>query len=378
MAEVPGKKQTEAELRRQKIRDPRGKYADVPKSAPGAGARLLVGDHEFDLVEREMTQLMDAENAHNGAYDPPVTERSYEDPPQAGDDGFVPLAGTDEDLEFGEITAEVAHRANRLPCVAALAAWDTEIASGEPNPERIGAALDQAIIAGLALRSTMLNGSPVESTHEAAADLASKLDAVTASKGADARRPIRERAEEYVESLRSAVEEADRATFTYHGLTYHQWRASARRSRKEAHDSFERSDTDGYLSQWASQTVAREYDLKAELAANDSHWEFDALLDMDGRPVPAKHIESKYGWSWALMDENQKFTGEFINESKARKADARNKHYASKGYKLGRVRAPGAVGSGGNGINVNYYVFRTDGGYDPNAEVTETEQSHDY
>src|SRR5688572_6000895 len=53
----------------------------------------------------------------------------------------------------------------------------------------------------------------------------------------------------------------DEAKPTYRGKTADQWRAEAKDCRKAREDSWERSDTDGFLSQAASQAMAGEYEL---------------------------------------------------------------------------------------------------------------------
>lgn len=81
-----------------------------------------------------------------------------------------------------------------------------------------------------------------------------------------------------------------------------EYRAMARDARKDADDSFDRCDTDGFLSQWASDTTARQYDLAAVLAENGGEAEFDALFDLDGNIVPAALIDAKYGRTWIVRE----------------------------------------------------------------------------
>lgn len=81
--------------------------------------------------------------------------------------------------------------------------------------------------------------------------------------------------------------------------------AAAATQRKE--DSFQRSDTDGCLSQWASGLSAELHEAQAEIARNDGMAEFTALFQGDRR-VDAKlvsvynrytfHHESK----WVVAD----------------------------------------------------------------------------
>ena len=167
---------------------------------------------------------------------------------------------------------------------------------------------------------------------------------------------------------------------TYSGLTADQWRDKAAESRQRSYDSFQRSDTDGFLSQWASDSVAREYDLCARLAEADGMWEFVAVFDLDGNLVPAVQRENQWGYYWSIYD-NPECKGRavaFFTESKARKAATRNRNNAKKGYTIGLIRARGrVVAASGGSWQVHYYVEQVDG-FDPDAEIVATTESHDY
>ena len=66
--------------------------------------------------------------------------------------------------------------------------------------------------------------------------------------------------------------------------------ADERRRRSE--ESFQRCDTDGFLSQWASDITARMFDLQAEVAESGGRWIFPGLYD-GGRRIAAKVIRVK-------------------------------------------------------------------------------------
>jgi len=91
-------------------------------------------------------------------------------------------------------------------------------------------------------------------------------------------------------------------------------REKAKQADQEAFDSFERCDTDGFLSQWASRITADKHRLAAQIAERGGTWQFPALFDLEGRPVNAKLIDGRYGRCWALMEgeTNGPFTGEFV------------------------------------------------------------------
>lgn len=166
----------------------------------------------------------------------------------------------------------------------------------------------------------------------------------------------------------------------YDGRTAAEWEEMSRQASQRSYDSFQRSDTDGFLSQWASDSVAREYDLCARLAEKNGMWEFVAVFDLDGNLVPAVQRENQYGYYWAIYD-NAECKGRpvaFFNESKARKAETRNRNNAKKGYTIGRIRDRGRVVAASNGSwMVSYYVQQVDD-FNPNAEVVATTETMDY
>src|SRR5690625_7645794 len=107
----------------------------------------------------------------------------------------------------------------------------------------------------------------------------------------------------------------------HEGRTAAQWRQEAAQTLGRSADSWQRSDNDGFLTQWAADTIARKYDLQAEIAEQGGTWQFPALLDTDGNLVPAKLVQTRYGMAWGLLsdpsDPHSDFTG-FVNPSNAR------------------------------------------------------------
>ena len=86
-------------------------------------------------------------------------------------------------------------------------------------------------------------------------------------------------------------------------------REQARLEERKREESFERSDTDGSLSQWAHDQTARRLWKLADLAEQNGMAEFPALF-RDGVIVPAKIIDGHYGAVWMLLDEAGEPTGE--------------------------------------------------------------------
>lgn len=120
---------------------------------------------------------------------------------------------------------------------------------------------------------------------------------------------------------------------TFAGKTPAQWREEARRAREERAASWERCDTDGFLSQWASGVMADRYDHLAEIAENGGTIETVALFDLEGRYIDARHVEGRYGWVWVWDDAEGNAV--WFNESSAQKEETRIKNNAKKGVYVG-------------------------------------------
>jgi len=149
------------------------------------------------------------------------------------------------------------------------------------------------------------------------------------------------------------------------------WQAEAERETERAaealqreQESFERSDTDGFLSQWASGITARLHEVRAEIARNGGKAQFVALFTLAGERVRARVIRSRYGLCWMLLNDKDKATGEF-----ALYRPRNPLTLAKKGYREDLEWAPaaaclaapkGAKGLGG-AASVYVKVFRTDG-----------------
>jgi hypothetical protein len=101
--------------------------------------------------------------------------------------------------------------------------------------------------------------------------------------------------------------------------TAEQLRQEAVACRQEARDSFERCDTDGFLSQWASGMTAQLADQKAEIAeAGGVAWFARWVLTRDGQEVDARVVETRYGTKWRIDA-----TDEWVTYGSARAAKRR-------------------------------------------------------
>lgn len=79
-------------------------------------------------------------------------------------------------------------------------------------------------------------------------------------------------------------------------------RAAASQHRQNAAESFDRCDTDGFVSQWASGINARVADRNAEIADHGGMWTFERVVleRTDGTPVEARAVQTRYGMKWRV------------------------------------------------------------------------------
>lgn len=82
------------------------------------------------------------------------------------------------------------------------------------------------------------------------------------------------------------------------------WRDMAMERRNRRSESQDRSDTDGFMSQWAMGVMSDLYLAKAEICKNKGMADFIGLYDGDRR-VKAKIIHGKYGPSWLLHEDEE-------------------------------------------------------------------------
>lgn len=155
--------------------------------------------------------------------------------------------------------------------------------------------------------------------------------------------------------------------------------ARARKSAKNAQDSWERSDTDGSVSQWASGIMAEHHRMEADLIRKGGKSEFSALFDKDGNMVPAKRVTmqdrfnpGRMKTAWAVLSDPSDPSSpvkEWINESSSTNMKTQEAYLAKKGYTMGTVRVPAYVTERGDGINVRSVYERSDRGFSADAEI---------
>jgi hypothetical protein len=147
-------------------------------------------------------------------------------------------------------------------------------------------------------------------------------------------------------------------------------RQKAAECERKREESFQRCDTDGFLTQWAHGLSAQKYRAQAEIEEAGGVSTFRGLYRRsDGKRVAAKLIAGKFGPCWAFCDSEGSFTGRFIGDSKG---TPRSRLY-KEGFEVREETAPAkAIITGeGRGLSGTAWVavIRTDGGFPTDAEV---------
>lgn len=126
-----------------------------------------------------------------------------------------------------------------------------------------------------------------------------------------------------------------------------EWRTLATGGRRRSAESFERCDTDGFLSQWSDDLHARLYDL----CADELEWLFDSAT---GEPVEDwKWISGRYGSSVLIPGAAYDGEGRFFHPSQAAKGATRLARDKAKGFHWGVVRTEVVVMMGGGGTGMS-------------------------
>jgi len=128
---------------------------------------------------------------------------------------------------------------------------------------------------------------------------------------------------------------------------------------RRSQESFERSDTDGFLSQWAADMMARLYSDAADLAEADWHHDFPCLMDGDRR-IDAKLLCGDRGSYWLLGDDEATkygrrfvpYAGSTVKNPRVQRSLGLHEDYES---------APAYIKLEGDGAGMYPHIFRTDG-----------------
>lgn len=130
-------------------------------------------------------------------------------------------------------------------------------------------------------------------------------------------------------------------------------RQQAKEAYQRSIDSFDRCDTDGFLSQWASDCSGRLLEAEADLAENNYLWGFTTLGDKDGKLVPNKKIATKFGYAYAVF---ASFADLAVRDAQIIEwVGTGDKAIAKKGYTKIIVEAKGKVVLG-KGLNPSAFI----------------------
>jgi len=154
-------------------------------------------------------------------------------------------------------------------------------------------------------------------------------------------------------------------------------RAEAAVADQRAYDSFERCDTDGFMSQWASGITASLKRLEADLVEAGGTSEFRGLFNEDGQRIRAKRVNGSDYWGnpetkWIVLHEDDNVM-HWVNIP----TDPDEPSKRSKMGKLGLHEEwedgipAKAVTRGESITSVRATTVRTDGGFPEDAIVYE-------
>lgn len=133
-----------------------------------------------------------------------------------------------------------------------------------------------------------------------------------------------------------------------------------------AAESFERCDTDGFLSQWAHGLHAQLELAKAEIAENDGKMPFRCLMETtdDGpRRVDAKLVNGQYGAVWLLSDSDTAHLGRRFVPFAGQGGKSRIQKQLGLFEDWEEAPAKARIAGRGTGLSGNAWVeiYRTDG-----------------
>lgn len=125
---------------------------------------------------------------------------------------------------------------------------------------------------------------------------------------------------------------------TFEGKTSEEWMEEARRCYRERARSIEESDTDGFLSQWASGQMAQRYEWLAVLAEQGGLMQVITVQNLETGEVAHDtwHASRFYnGAMWLRLPD-----GSFFNESRAKDPRKAVATYERKGYREVVAKVP--------------------------------------
>lgn len=138
--------------------------------------------------------------------------------------------------------------------------------------------------------------------------------------------------------------EQDRTDDLWADMTPDSLRERATAADTAAAESWERSDTDGFVSQWAHGLTADLNRKQADILEAGGMHRFVALFTLTGEYVPAQTVEGRWGKRWHLLTASGFGTGTFLPYMPARRQTL-----AKRGYVEGWVMRPAEAFMNGRG-----------------------------
>lgn len=122
---------------------------------------------------------------------------------------------------------------------------------------------------------------------------------------------------------------------TFAGKTADEWRAEAADCRRREQESWERSDTDGFLSQWALTQMALRYDHCATVAENNGMIVVEAPINLEtGDVIKGDWVQGQYGesfFAWEPVNGQQ-----YLHPSRAKNPERARANDKAKGLEMHR------------------------------------------
>ena len=144
--------------------------------------------------------------------------------------------------------------------------------------------------------------------------------------------------------------------------TAKQHRENAAKHFKDEADSFERSDTDGFMSQWSSNINGRLELTRADIAEAGGTAQFAGLFEGDRR-VKAQQVSTRWGLAWVLHEDEAELLSR--RGKKFLPFNPKSRVLRELGLRHGKEIAPAAASLDGEGRGlgslhtVRVKVFRT-------------------
>ena len=126
--------------------------------------------------------------------------------------------------------------------------------------------------------------------------------------------------------------------------TPEEWREMQRERYRRSAESFERCDTDGFLSQGAAEAMARLFGLCAEIAENGGKFTFEGVADAEMNLLDAELCMTRYGYAWRIERDGNV---EWFNESQAKDPERRKAANLRKGFVMVQFECKAVVISAG-------------------------------